>query len=202
MTFARQFIAQNLFACLLVGFCIEAADVGVGAQNSDILSKRPIVMRTFDRDTNESTISALLVDPQSDEYRGMWVYSSDRPPPSVRFHSVEYKYSGSAPTRPQTVAFVFVPLEKYKSAPNFSITADSAVLQEGDTSLRELCCVKINGSSANPQHIVVTVPMETFDRITRADKVEFKLTSKRGKYSFKLNDYKRQCLLALVNTME
>jgi hypothetical protein len=174
------------------------------AQNSAILSKRPMVTRTFDRDKNESTISALLVDPQSDDYRGMLVYSSDHPPPSVRFHSVEYKYSGAggAPVRPQAVALVFVPLEKYKSAPNFSITADGALLQEGDATLRELCCVEINGSSANPQHIVVTVPMETFNRIIQADKVEFKLTSKRGKYSFKLNDYKRKCFLALVNTMK
>jgi hypothetical protein len=93
-------------------------------------------------------------------------------------------------------------LEKYKIAPSFSITADGAMLQEGDASLRELCCVEINGSSANPQHIVVTVPIDTFDRITQADKVEFKLTSKRGKYSFKLNEYKRKCLLALINTMK
>jgi hypothetical protein len=197
MTFTAMNV-RSVLAYALMLLCLIALEFGVAAQNSGILSKRPLVTRLFDRDKNESTISALLIDPQSDTFREILV----APPPDIRFHSVEYTYSGPVPSRPQTVAFIFVPADKYKIAPNFSITADGAVLQQGNATLRELCCVKINGYTDNPQHIVIAVPVEIFDRITHASKVEFKLTSKRGKYSFKLNDYQRKCLTALVDTMK
>jgi hypothetical protein len=200
MILTKPFTAANFFAAffLLVGLSI--VDLRILGQ-TDILSKRPVVSRTFNRDQNKTTVSALLLDPQSDEFRGMLVNSPDHPPPDVRFHSVEYTYAGTTPARPQTVAFVFVPRDKYKVAPNVSITTDGTMLQQGEATLTELCCATLNGQNANPQHIIVMVPIATFEQITRAAKVDFKLSSKRGNYSFKLNDYRRKCLAALMATM-
>jgi hypothetical protein len=100
------------------------------------------------------------------------------------------------------MVFVFVPLEKYKTAPSFSVAADGTVLHQGEATLREVCCVEVNGRKQNPQHIVVAVSMEIFESIRQAKKAELKLTSKRGKYSFKLNDYQKKCLTAMANTIE
>ena len=183
---------------LLLG--IGGAGFSVEAQNSEILSTRPPVLRKFDREKNETTISALLIDPQSYAFRGRLGYS-DHLPPDIQLHKVEYTYPGTAPSRPQTIALVLVPIDKYKTAPTFSVTVEGAVLHQGEATLRETCCVKINGSDANPQHIVLSVPMEVFERLTQTKKVELKLASKRGKYSFKLKDYQRKCLTALQNTI-
>jgi hypothetical protein len=193
---------MKVVAGLSLLFCVGAYQIRIAAQNSTILSKQPPVTRVFDSDKNESRISAFLIDPQSDAFRGTLVYSASHPPPDIRLHSVEYTYPGNIPSRPQAMVFVFVPLEKYKTAPSFSVAADGTVLHQGEATLRELCCVEINGHKANPQHIVVAVPMEIFERIRQAKKIELKLTSKRGKYSFKVNDYQKKCLTALANTIE
>jgi hypothetical protein len=182
-----------VLACLTLLLCFASNSLQVSAQNSEILSARPPVIKIFDRDKNESTISALLFNPQS-------TFDPLRTPPALRLHSVEYRYPGIVFSRPKDVAFVFLPSDKYEAVPNFVLTADDTVLHEGEAMLREMCCVEINGRSENPQHIVVAVPLETLERLTQARKVELKLNSKRGKYSFKLNDYQRKCLGALAST--
>ena len=202
MSPATQSPVRNILACLTLLLYSGASGFFVAAQNSGILSKRPLVTRIFDPEKNETAISALLVDPQSDEFRGLLVQSADHPLPAVRLHSVEYTYPGKTQSRPQAFAFVFLPLDKYKTAPSFSVTADGAVLQQGETTLGELCCVEVNGRAANPQHIIVAVPLEIIGHLAQARKVELQLTSKRGKYSFKLNDYQKKCLTALLDTMK
>src|SRR5438067_722250 len=119
MTLMIQSLVR-VFASLALLFCCGASEFRVAAQNSAVLSKHPPVLRIFDPDENESTVSALLIDPQSDEFRGMLVYSADHPPPDIRLHSVEYTYPGNIPSRPQAISFVFVPLAKYKTPPCFS----------------------------------------------------------------------------------
>lgn len=202
MTVMGQSLTLKVVAGLSLLFCVGAFKAHVAGQNSTNLSNEPPVIRVFDSDKNESRISVLLIDPKSDDFRNMLVYSASHPPPDVRLHSAEYSYPGHVPSAPQAMVFVFIPLEKYKTAPSFSVTADGTVLHQGEATLRELCCVEINGHKANPQHIVVAVPMEIFQRIREAQKVELKLASKRGKYSFKLKDYQKKCLTALANTIE
>ena len=189
-------------ACLTLLFCFYSNAFYTFAQNSEVLSKRPPVIRIFDPDKNESTISSLLFDPQSSDIKAMVGLDPFRPPPNMRLHSVEYTYPGNIQVRPQAVAFVLVPLNKYKSAPNFSITADGTALHQGEATLRELCCVEVNGRTQKPQQIVIAVPTEIFERMTQAKKIELKLNSKAGKYSFKLNDYQKRCLMALANTIK
>jgi hypothetical protein len=191
-----------MLACLALLFCYGSNAIHVFAQNSEVLSRRPPVIRIFDPDKNESTVSSFLFDPQSTGLPAMVGADPFRSPPNMRLHSVEYTYPGNIPTRPQVVAFVFVPLDKYKSAPSFSITADGTVLNQGEAALRELCCVEVNGRTQNPQHIIVAVPMEIFERMTQAKKIELKLSSKAGKYSFKLNDNQRKSLTALASTIK
>lgn len=193
---------QTMLACLTLLCCFGFNAFHVCAQSSAVLSKRPPVIRIFDPDKNESTVLALLFDPQSSALPAMIGLDPSRPPPNMRLHSVEYTYAGNIQKPPQAVAFVFVPLNKYKSAPNFSVTVDGTVLNQGEATLRELCCVKINGRTQNSQQIVVAVPMEIFEGMTQAKKIELKLSSKAGKYSFKLNDYQRKCLTALANTIK
>ena len=168
----------------------------VTAQTSEVLSPKPLVYKAFDRDKNESTVTTILFDLSS------LVFDPNRTVPDLRLNNAEYTYSGTLPSRPSTVSFVFLPRDKYKTAPNFSVTVDGTSVQEGDTTLREMCCVQINGRNANPQHIVVSVPLETFERITQAQKTEIKLVSNRGKYSFKLNDSQKKSLTALKNTIK
>lgn len=202
MTVANEAIARHVLACVLLLFCLDVAAGQSDPGDPGLISKRPFVIKTFDHEKAETTIRAFLIDPQSDAFRGMLVYSPDHPPPDIRLHAAEYTYSGTMPARPTAIAFVFVPQDKYKTTVSFSVTADGTVVQEGEATLREWCCVEVNGHKANPQHIVVSVSMETFEQLRKANKVEFKLTSKRGKYSFKLDDYKRKCLTALADTIK
>ncbi|MBV9926804.1 MAG: hypothetical protein JOZ96_17425 [Acidobacteria bacterium] len=202
MSLLIQTPVRHVLACLTLLLCLGTGGFLVAAQNYEVVSKRPLVTRIFDPEKNETTTSALLIDPQSDEFRGRLVPSSTHPPPDVSLHSVAYTYPTRTPSRPQAVAFVFMPLDKYKTAPSFSLTADGAVLQEGETTLRELCCVEVNGHNANPQHVSATVPLEIVERLVQARKVELRLNTKRGKYTFKLNDYQKKSLAALLDTMK
>lgn len=183
------------FFLLTLSLCAPLATV---AQNSEILSTKPPVYKTFNPDKNETTVSAMLIDP------GFFTSpaNNDRPIPDVRLNTAEYTYPGIIPSRPSAVAFVFMPLEKYKTAPNFSVTLDGTLAHEGETTLRELCCVQVNGRTQNPQHILVSIPLETFERITQAKKTEIKLISNRGKYSFKLNDFQKKSVAGLINTIK
>jgi hypothetical protein len=180
---------------LTLSVCAPRATV---AQNSEILSTKPPVYKIFNPDKNETTVSAMLIDP------GLFTSpaNNDRPVPDVRLNSAEYTYHGTIPSRPSAVAFVFMPLEKYKTPPNFSVTLDGTLAHEGETTLRELCCVQVNGRTQNPQHILVSIPLETFEKITQAKKTEIKLVSNRGKHSFKLNDFQRKSLTALAGTIQ
>jgi hypothetical protein len=170
----------------------------VDAQNSEILSTKPPIYKIFNPDKNESTVSAMLIDP------GLFTSpaNNDRPIPDVELKSAEYTYPGAIPGHPSAVVFIFMPREKYKTPPNFAVTLDGSLVHDGEASLRELCCVQVNGRSQNPQHILVSVPLETFERITQAKKTEIKLLSNRGNHSFKLNDFQRKALTALANTIQ
>jgi len=193
-------IASKFVVCLALVFCYGADHPPVTAQNSGVLSKDPPVLKIFDPAKNASTVSAMLV--RNSDLRAVIGLDPDRLPPDVRLNTVEYTYPGTIPARPQTVAFMFRPLDKYKTAPNFSLTVDGTVVHEGEATLRELCCVKVNGHTDNPQDIVVSVPLDIFERLTHTKKIEIKLVSKRGKYSFKLDDYQRKCLAALASTIK
>lgn len=190
------------FAYLLLLFCLGPAFRISGQQDPTILSKRPLVTKTVSYETKETTITAYLIDPQSDAFTGALMYSPNYTPPDLRLQRVEYSYPGTVAARPQAVAFVLFPREKHKDDVAFSITADGTVVHEGSATPKELCCVTVNGHSANPQHIVATVPIEIFERLTQAGKVELKLTTKRGKFSFKLNDYQRKAITALADTIK
>ena len=52
------------------------------------------------------------------------------------------------------------------------------------------------------QYRVAPIPVEMFDRITQAKKTEIKLVTTRGKYSFKLNDFQKKSVTALLNTIK
>lgn len=125
--------------------------LNVAAQNSEILSTKPPVYKIFNPDKNESTVSAMLIDP------GLFTSPANngRPVPDVELKTAEYTYPGAIPSRPSVVAFIFMPREKYKTPPNFAVTLDGTLVHEGATTLRELCCVQVNGRSQNPQHILV-----------------------------------------------
>ena len=187
--------ARNVLACLALLHCLVS---NAFAQDLEILSKRPAVVKTFDHNKNESTIHGFLFNPDSLQN----LFDPHRPQPNMRLHSASYTYSGTTKARPQSVTFVIQPLNKQQAAPQFSFTADGAVVLEGDATLSELCCVEIYGRSGTGQQIVVTVRTEIFERMTQAKKIELKLSSKNGNHSFKLNDDQRKSLAALANTMK
>jgi hypothetical protein len=202
MTRMFQSPARSNLISLMLLFSVAANGFHVAAQNYNVLSERPLVTRIFDSEKNQSIVSALLMDPQSDEYLHRLASASpNHPPPDIRLDSVAYTYPGNIQSRPQAISFVFVSVNKYKTNPSFSVAADGMALHQGEATLMEICCVQINGKTPNPP-IVITVPIEIFERLTRARKVELKLTTNRGKYSFKLNDYQKECLTALVKTMK
>jgi len=180
---------------LTLSVCAPRATV---AQNSEILSTNPPVYKIFNPDKNETTVSAMLIDP------GLFTSpaNNDRPVPDVRLNSAEYTYHGTIPSRPSAMAFIFMPREKYKTPPKFSVTLDGTLVHEGETTLRELCCVQVNGRNQNPQHILVSLPLETFEKINQAKKTEIKLVSNSGNHSFKLNDFQKKSLTALANTIQ
>ena len=191
--------AFNILACLLpLLVCLGFNAVHVFAQDLEILSKRPPVVRTFDLKKNESTIHGFLFNPDSLQN----LFDPHRLQPTMRLHSASYTYPGTTKARPQSITFVIQPLNKQKTAPHFSLTADNTVVLEGEATLAELCCVEIYGRSETSQQIVVTVPTEIFERMTQAKKIELKLSSKNDNHSFKLNDDQRKCLVALANSMK
>jgi hypothetical protein len=190
--------SRKILACLTLLFCFGFNAVHVFAQDLEILSKRPPVVKTFDAKKNESTIHGFLFDPGALQN----LFDPNRVQPNMRLHSASYTYPGTTKARPQSVTFVIQPLNKHKTAPQFSFTADGAVVLEGEATLAELCCVEIYGQSHTNQQIVVTVPAETFERMTQARKIELKISSKNDNRSFKLNDDQRKCLAALADTMK
>ena len=189
---------RKILAFLALLFCFGFNAFHVFAQDLEILSKRPPVVKTFDPQKNESTIHGFLFNPDALQN----LFDPHRPQPNMRLHSASYTYAGTTKSRPQSVTFVIQPLNKQQAAPHFSFTADNTAVLEGEATLTELCCVEIYGRSHTNQHIVVTVPTETFERMTQAKKIELKLTSKNGNHSFKLNDDQRKCLAALASTMK
>jgi hypothetical protein len=192
----RILLSITLLLCLGLGKSVTMAQ-------TEILSKQPPVIKVFDPAKNESNVSTLFFDPQSGDLvaRAMLERDPDYRP-RLRLHRAEYTYPGTIQSRPQTIAFVFLPLDKYKNAPNFSVAADGVLLHEGEATIDELCCEKVNGHTYTQQQIIIAVPTELFERITRAKKVEFKLASKSDKYSFKLNDYQKKCVSALASTIK
>lgn len=197
-----QSTARKMFVCLMLLFCFGLIKIQVAAQDSDVLSRNPPVIRVFDPDKNESLISALLIDPTSSEARTMMGFDPNRPPPEIQLRSAQYSYPGKTPSRPQAIAFVFLPLNRYKLAPDFSVTADGTVLSEGQATFEELCCSRENGRDKTQQQIIVALPLDIMERIKQAKKVELKLASKSGKYAFKLNQYQKKSLVALVDTIK
>ena len=193
-------LIRNTIGCLTLALFLSLIVFVVRGQNSGFLSTRPPVIRIFDPDKDETTISADLVgktDP------GMLLgLDPNRPPPEILLYSVDYTYPGKVRSRPQTVAFVVLPSDKFKTPPHFSLLGDGTMVHEGEATLTELCCAKVNGRTENSQHVLLAVPVDIFERITQAMKVELKLTSKSRKYSFKLSDYQKKCLTALQNTMK
>ena len=199
------------FVSLVVGrmfLCITVLCLGLGKSGTvsqiKILSKRPMVTMDFDSERNESTVSTSFFDYQSGDLvaRAMRERDPDYTPPRLRLLRAEYKTPGTVLSRPQTVAFVLSPLSKYKNAPHFSVTADGVLFHEGEASIDELCCEKVDGHEYTLQRIIIAVPTEMFERIAKVKKVEFKLTAKSDKYSFKLNDYERKCISALASTIK
>jgi hypothetical protein len=147
-------------------FSVTAYGFHVVAQNPNVLSERPVVTRIFDSQKNQSTVSALLMDPQSDEYLHRWAAASpNHPPPDIRLDSVAYTYPGNIQSRPQAISFVFVSVNKYKTPLSFSVAADGVVLHQGEATMELICCVEINGKTPNPP-MVMTVPIEIFERLT------------------------------------
>ena len=130
----------KILTCLTLLFCFSA---NAFAQDLEILSKRPPVVKTFDHNKNESTIHGFLFNPDALQN----LFDPNRPQPNMRLHSASYTYPGTTKSRPQSVTFVIQPLNKQQAAPHFSFTADSAVVLEGDATLTELCCVEIYGRS-------------------------------------------------------
>jgi len=121
-----RFIKFVAVFVLTLSVCAPLATV---AQNSEILSTKPPIYKIFNPDKNESTVSAMLIDP------GLFTSpaNNDRPIPDVRLNTAEYTYPGTIPSRRSAVAFIFMPREKYKTPPKFSATLDGTLVHEGET---------------------------------------------------------------------
>ncbi|HKS27932.1 MAG TPA: hypothetical protein VJS44_08940 [Pyrinomonadaceae bacterium] len=202
MTVIIQSPIRTILACLMLLFCFGYGSYHLFAQDSGALSRLAPVIRVFDPDKNESTVASLLVDPKSTDMKVLLGLDPSRRPPALQLRIVEYSYPGKSYSRPQAVAFILVPLGRHKSPPDFSLTMDGALLHQGEAVLREICCVEAGGKSQTTQQIVVTVPIEMFEQMTKGKKIELKLNSESGQYSFKLNDYQKKCLAALAETIK
>ena len=188
-----QSLFANILGCLTLLFYATPSGFNAAAQNSRVSSGRPLVSRFFDPDKSETVTLAFLFDLYADP---------SRPAPRVSLHRVEYRYPGKTQARPEVISFVFMPLNKYKNAPNFSVTVDGQVIQEGPATFADLCCSEVNGRKETQQQIIVSLPTDVFERVTQAKKVELKLTSKSGNHSFKLNDDQKKRLVALAETIK
>jgi protoporphyrinogen oxidase len=100
--------------------------------------------------------------------------NNDRPIPDVRLNTAEYTYPGTIPSRRSAVAFIFMPREKYKTPPKFSATLDGTLVHEGETNAAGVVLSSGKWRNQNPQHILVSVPLETFEKITQAKRTEIK----------------------------
>jgi hypothetical protein len=172
----------------------------VRAQNVERLSRRPLIIKVFEPEKNESTIYISFADPNSG-YAGLTLQQDGFPSPSLNLKSALYSYPGRNPARPQSVVFTFIPKDKYKGMVYFSISADNAMVHQGEMS-QDQYTVKSNGSTESYQEVAVAVPIDIFLGLEQAKKVEFKVGPKSYKNSYKLNDYGKKCLAALADTME
>jgi hypothetical protein len=187
-----------LYLALLLYFGLSG--LFVRAQNIERLSRRPLIVKIFEPEKNESTIYISFADPKSG-YEGLNLQQDDLYRSSLNLKNALYSYPGRNPARPQSVFFNFIPKEKYKGMVYFSISADNATVHQGEMS-QEQYTIKSNGSTESHQEVAVAVPIDIFLGLVQAKKVEFKVGPKSYKNSYKLNGYGKKCLAALADTME
>jgi hypothetical protein len=168
------------------------------AQNVERLSQRPMIIKVFEPEKNESTVYISFVDPKSG-YAGLFPPQADFSSPSLHLKNALYRYQGKNPARPQSVVFTFIPKDKLKGLVYFSVNADNAIVHQGEMT-QEQYTVKEDGSTY--QEVAIVVPIDIFLGLVQAKKVEFKVGPKSYKNSYKLNDYGKKCLPALADTME
>ena len=185
--------ASRLFFYLAVVSCFGLNGLGVRAQNSEILSRKPPVVRTFDPGKNESNTSTLFVQVEELVARASpgWDPAYDR---NLNLYSAEYIYPGRFPARPQTVVFTFISKGKSKGTATFSITADNSLIHEGAVAV-------VERAGTNGQ-LKITLPTDIFLRMAQSKKVEFKIRATTYENSYKLKDYQRKCLASLAATIK
>lgn len=187
--------------CLAILIYLGSSALSARAQNVERLSREPLIIKVFDPEKNETTVYASVVDPRKGGPYELSALLDDPNPPSLKATRVLYSYPGRNPTRPQSVTFTFIPRDKYQGIVYFSVSADKAVIHQGEMS-QEQYTVKSDGSAGSHQEVAVELPIDIFLRLTQAKKVEFKVGPKSYKNTFKLNDYGKKSLALLVGTME
>jgi hypothetical protein len=194
-------LAGKVFLYLAILLCFGLSGLFANAQTSEMLSRRPLIVKIFEPEKNESTIYISFADLKRG-YAGLFPpppQADDFSSPSLHLKNALYRYPGRNPARPQSVVFTFIPKDKYKGVIYFSVNADNAVVHQGEMT-QEQYTVKEDGSTY--QEVAVVVPVDIFLGLVQAKKVEFKVGPKSYKNSYKLNDYGKKCLAALADTME
>ena len=114
--------------------------------------------------------------------------------------TIQYHYPGKSRTRPLQLNFRFtsgVDKKKYQANRTFSVSADGAVVHEGELAAKQQT-YRVNNNPVTEDLLTVVLPTDTFLRIAQAKKVQFKI----GPGDYKLDDKQRKQLHALADVIE
>jgi hypothetical protein len=187
----RKLAGKLLLGSTLV-FFVGSSSSQIITQNSEVLHRKPAVLKVFNPEKDESKVETLLFDPLQAYDEMMNEASLNHP--RLQLNRAGYSYPGRTPTRPQSVIFTFIPNEKRKGLVTFSLSADNSLVAQGEVSV-------VQENKNSHQELKVAVPTDIFIRIAQARKVEFKIGPESFKDSYKLNDYQKKCVAALAGTI-
>ncbi|MDT4967101.1 MAG: hypothetical protein QOJ64_1838 [Acidobacteriota bacterium] len=159
------------------------------------------IIQLFYVEKNETVISAglgALADTKM-IYRPQ---ATDAPSTSSRdiaLWDAHYAYPGKTPTRPQSVSFTFFinqDIHRYERDQSFTVSADSAIVQQGDFVLEDRS-FEGNGKPFTRKVLTVVLPTDVFLSMIAARKVQIKV----GPDTYKLNSSEWRHVQVLAKTI-
>ena len=204
-TAAEQFCGGRRSFILAVLFCLQFNALYAPAQEAKTISEKPWITQVFDPAVNETSVRVIL---NSDSFTAKWPKSGimlggvqgriyaprqiARLQSGLVLDSAGLVYEGRTPTGKQSVRFTFLSKRKdtFKDRSAFSISIEGQPIQEGVAEPP----VQLASDQDFRQKIMVSVPLEVFLRIARAEDVQFVL----GPKTYKTESFQQKSMQALA----
>lgn len=188
-------------------FCFQINLLCALAQESRVLSEKPVITQVFDPVRNETEVRVILnsnsfsADTSTFTLGGTTgtIYgpgSSSRSQSGLVLGYASHIYEGRIPTGKENASFTFFSKQKdtFRDQPAFSIIIDGQATQGGMAERPS----QLDSINDYRQKIKLIVPTQLFLQIASAKKVQFNI----GPKIYKLEDFQQESIRALADTFD